>query len=640
MGKATELFEIQTRLAVGDAALVYRAVDPSGRRVALKLLLKEHQIAHPLDVDSLLRDAPVIQTIVGVNIVQLLDAFPDDDGTVLVYEYAEGHRGLDVPNRRPILAEHAVDVAAQLLAALRSGERQRIPHGDLKPSDTVIVDLPEGRPLVMVLDWALANFRKEITPESFAYTAPERLDGGAPSHIADLFSAGATLHYLFTGQRLLPYATRGEFSMAWPSLDVHALAALRPDLPKTLVAWIGKLIAPDPSQRPESAVKALEALAALHPPLAPAVPESIRPKIVRAATPQPPPPKPVAAQASAIRSAPPRAAAPPQISEDAAAIIAQTKKEIAKIAQKRQALMTYSIILLLFASLGFGGFLYWKSRPQGTVEENANAVTEFPTKRDEPTPPKVTAAPPAQKPAAPTQKPAPAPQPAPAAPANPNEKLAPLASDSFDYAQGANVAGLAGGTDWDGPWSGEGAVIDNGSLLMKPDAKETVISRHYAPGMLDPVDPKLGKFFYVAISIQHNDSKPGPEAEFQFHALNPQGAKDQFRVVIAKVGADFEISIKGDKKKPLIVKDDGKPLRIVQRVELKPANNGTWSVGTKLFINPPIPAPSPPNTAQIELPDFPVYTLPTKLGLMLRKKPTSTTRVTDVQVSQRWRRFQ
>ena len=88
MSRATELFEIQTRLAVGDAALVYRALDQSGRLVALKLLLPEEQIAHPLDVESLLRDASQLQTITGVNIVQLLDAFPDEDGTILVYEYA------------------------------------------------------------------------------------------------------------------------------------------------------------------------------------------------------------------------------------------------------------------------------------------------------------------------------------------------------------------------------------------------------------------------------------------------------------------------------------------------------------------------------------------------------------------------
>lgn len=636
MSRATELFEIQTRLAVGDAALVYRAVDPTGRRVALKLLLREHQISHPLDVETLLRDAPLIQTIVGVNIVQLLDAFPDEDGTVLVYEYAEGHRGLDVPNRRPISAEHAVDVAAQLLAALRSGERQRYPHGDLKPSDTVIVDLPDGRPLVMVLDWALANFRSEITPESFAYTAPERLAGERPSHSADLFSAGATLHYLYTGKRILPCATREEFAAAWPSLDVSTLAVLRPDLPKALVAWVGKLIAPDPAQRPESAVKALENLAALQPPLPPAVPENIRPKVVRQI---PPPPPPVAPPVSAIQQ-PPRASAiqqsqPQQISADTAAAIAETKKDIARLAKKRQMLMLYSFYLLLIASLGFGGFVVWKSRKSEGAQVAEVAIADMPVrasvapvasqKKPEVEKPEVKKPAP-QKTTTPSKAPA-------AAPPKPDDGPIFTAIEPLEYPQGSKLVGLAGGTGWDGPWRGDDAEIDAGAILMKPSATEAVLSRDYAPGLFDP--KKDTTIFYIAITVQHTDATPGGEAEFQFHALDPSGAKQPFRVVIGKVGPDFEVSIKGEK--PIVIKDDKKPLRLVQRLELKKGNDGTWAVKTRLYVNPPVPATGPPKTAQIEAREIPKFTLPPRVGLMLRKKPTPTTRVTGIQVSDRWK---
>lgn len=136
MSYATEQYGISTRLAIGDAGFVCKATDrTNGRTVALKLLLPEEQIAHPLDVDSLLRDAPDIARLSGANIAQLLDAFTDDDGTVLVYEFVDGTRGLDVPQLCPIPAAQAADASSQLLAALRSGERQGYPHGDLKSSD-------------------------------------------------------------------------------------------------------------------------------------------------------------------------------------------------------------------------------------------------------------------------------------------------------------------------------------------------------------------------------------------------------------------------------------------------------------------------------------------------------------------------
>ena len=57
MKSATERFNIETRLAVGCAGLVYRAVErQTNFPVALKLLLGE-EIGHPLDAAALRRDA-------------------------------------------------------------------------------------------------------------------------------------------------------------------------------------------------------------------------------------------------------------------------------------------------------------------------------------------------------------------------------------------------------------------------------------------------------------------------------------------------------------------------------------------------------------------------------------------------------
>src|SRR6185436_9703877 len=103
--------------------------------------------------------------------------------------------GAEFPQQRKLDATQALDVAAQLISSLRSGERQRMPHGDLKPSQIIFVDMPDGRPFTFVLDWALALFRANLPEDSLPFLAPERLAGGPPSHCADLFSAGAVLFY-------------------------------------------------------------------------------------------------------------------------------------------------------------------------------------------------------------------------------------------------------------------------------------------------------------------------------------------------------------------------------------------------------------------------------------------------------------
>ena len=664
MSRATELFEIQTRLAVGDAALVYRAVDPSGRRVALKLLLPEHLIAHPLDVESLLRDAPQLQTIAGVNIVQLLDAFPDDDGTVLVYEYAEGHRGLDVPNNRPIAAEHAVDIAAQLLSALRSGERQRYPHGDLKPSDTVIVDLPDGRPLVMVLDWGLANYRSELTPGSYAYTAPERLAGCPPSHVADLFSAGAVLHYLFTGKRLLPCETKDEFMAAWPGLDVNALAVMRPDLPKALVDWIALLIAPDPAARPESAVKALEALAALNPPLPPAVPEHIRPRIVRA-------PQPVVQPVSKIqpRPAPPPVAAPAQAAPAnpaaAAAALNRAKQELDRLARKRQSLALMTTYLVVIAGLAFGGWFLYKRglNPSAKPEEStlASAAGRTPSRGaaepaastpEPPAPeparvpqpaPSVAAATPAPKAPAPQPQPAPPPPkpPEPAPAANPGSR----AVESFQYAGGAPIVGSSGGVGWEGPWTGGNAEIEDGAfpnvtpvspggkLLFKPAPNDTWVSRIVDPAV-GLVDQKSGGVYYFTLTFSHTDSVFTPESEFQYNPIDPAHQNKPLRVIIGNEGKGFEVAI-NDRKKVIKLPNTPGPIRLVQKFTFTPDANNRWKVECRLFVNPPAGTKEPGQPNMIVTgTGFP---MPAKIGIALRKKPTPTTRVDEVRFAKEWK---
>lgn len=689
MSRATELFDIQTRLAVGDAALVYRAVDPSGRVVALKLLLNENQVSYPLDVEALLRDAPQLQTITGVNIVQLLDAFPDEDGTVLVYECAEGHRGLDVPGKRPIEAGHAVDIAAQLLSALRSGERQRYPHGDLKSSDTVIVDLPDGRPLVMVLDWGLANYRRELTPESYAYTAPERLAGEPPSHTADLFSAGAVLHYLFTGKRLLPCRTLEEFAAAWPTLDTHALAVLRPDLPKALVEWIAKLIAPDPAMRPASAVKALEELATLNPPLPPAVPERIRPKVVRAI----PPPPPVAPPVSAIRQAPRASAvqARPQPAEapdtETTKAINEAKKEVARLAKKRQALSLASIFLLLAACLGMAGFYIWKTQGGKSTAESEGTVADMPSRDSKPVPaataplpsatsiPPKTEVPPAAKPpvvakASPAAKPPEIVPPTPAAPAAPATPPTPptpattsgyIAIEGFEYPAGSKVEGLAGGTGWAGPWAvnfPDLALVEAGSVPFarvptvgekvrlksngKPlvpgappppaNANDVTLTRFLPPGAI-VVDPKKQNIFFFRITIQHSDSPYGPESEFQFNAFDPSGIQKPIRVIVGDQGLGVEVSMH-DRTTLARLPTSNRPLCVVQRFELKPEPGGKWTLTSRVFLNPNPESPAPPLHDLERV--VKGVTLPQQFGVLIRKKPTPTTLIDEVRFAHRW----
>ena len=67
-------------------------------------------------------DSSLLMKITGAHICQLFDAY-HDDGPVLVYEFAEGVSGDELHSKRNPDAAQAVDIAAQILSALRAGER-------------------------------------------------------------------------------------------------------------------------------------------------------------------------------------------------------------------------------------------------------------------------------------------------------------------------------------------------------------------------------------------------------------------------------------------------------------------------------------------------------------------------------------
>ena len=343
MGLTTQTYDILTRLAVGNGALVYRAVNKAThRQVALKLLVQDGDVDHRFNVEALLADSQRLRQITGAHVCQLLDAYQDDDGPVLVYEFANGTSGAELPAERKLDAAQTLDVAAQLISALRSGERQKSPHGDVKPSNIVFMDLAEKRLFTLVLDWGLTAYRAVVADDSLPFLAPERLAGAAASHRADLFSAGAVLFFLCTGKALVAGTNRTELQAAWQKTRPALLAEMRPDLPPKFVQWLCSLLELSPEKRPESAVDALATLAALNPPPPPVPPESFRPRPVTKIAALPiasgivkPPPKTEVKPISAIRQPPPPA--------DIATAAKQLTKPAAGRVKKSHVAMTLSL---------------------------------------------------------------------------------------------------------------------------------------------------------------------------------------------------------------------------------------------------------------------------------------------------------
>jgi len=171
-------------------------------------------------------------------IVALLDA-GSQPVPHLVMERAPGH-GLRTWLEADALSEDDVaQIGVQLFDALATLRRAGVVHADIKP-ENLIVDRKDGALMVQLVDFGLAMTHSGGT---FAYLAPEVLDGCTPSSEGDVYMAGLVLWEILHG------------SLPW---DPHSLQARLVTTPSAKVGpmWLRELLSevlsPRPARRPSA----------------------------------------------------------------------------------------------------------------------------------------------------------------------------------------------------------------------------------------------------------------------------------------------------------------------------------------------------------------------------------------------------
>ncbi len=199
---------------------VFRAHDDRlGRDVALKLI-RPSSSANPDHLRRFELEARAAAGLNHPNIVAIYDVGSHEGSPYIVCELLEGQTLRRALAEGPLPVRQAVDYVQQVILGLIAAHGHRIVHRDLKPENLFVTT--DGR--VKILDFGVAKLQPAVEDEgrpldqlttvtksgsvvgTIAYMSPEQLRGKAVDHRSDIFSMGAILYEMVTGQR----AFRGE----------------------------------------------------------------------------------------------------------------------------------------------------------------------------------------------------------------------------------------------------------------------------------------------------------------------------------------------------------------------------------------------------------------------------------------------
>lgn len=257
-GQLFEGWQVERLLSESRQSLLYRVSDPQQHPWLLKTLpASRENDSHA--AQALLQEEWFLRRVAGRYFPEVHHANQRQHLYYLMREHpgitlAEHHR-----LHGNLSLNHGLEIASRLLRALGMLHRRNILHRDIKPENLLHSSDGELRLLDFGLAYCpgLSSTPPGELPGTPGYIAPEAYSGAAPSVAQDLYSAGVTLYYLFTGH--YPHGEIEAFQRPRFGTPVAA-SRYRPDLPEWLVHNLDKALATDPTQRFETAEEWLLAL--------------------------------------------------------------------------------------------------------------------------------------------------------------------------------------------------------------------------------------------------------------------------------------------------------------------------------------------------------------------------------------------
>lgn len=254
----SDTYEILEKLGEGAGGIVYKAYH---KRLRQEVVIKQHRKSAVSLIGSR-READILKNLHHSYLPQVLDFLEADGDVYTVMSYVPGRSfAWLLKEGYTFTPKELVKWGMQICSALNYLHSQNPPviHCDIKPANIMVT--PQGD--ICLIDFNISFYLgdKAVLGYTDGYTSPEQYimalsretgqNGAQEVHIderTDIYSVGATLYHLATGQKAGNYREK---------IDIRYLAGFTGE---TLAQVIEKAMRIDPGQRFQSAYEMFRAL--------------------------------------------------------------------------------------------------------------------------------------------------------------------------------------------------------------------------------------------------------------------------------------------------------------------------------------------------------------------------------------------
>jgi eukaryotic-like serine/threonine-protein kinase len=243
-------YEIIREIGQGAMGIVYEARDPKiQRRLAIKTVRfsDEFEESRIKEVKRrFMQEAEIAGQLSHPSIVSIFDVGEDYDLTYLAMEYLEGtdlRKYCGIGNLLSL--RKVLFIISEVALALDYSHTQGVVHRDIKPGNIMLLD--NGK--VKVTDFGIAKAVSATQTKSGVilgtpnYMSPEQINGEEIDGRSDLFSLGAVMFEMLTGQ--VPFHGKNITNLLYEITQVKhpSVREINPKIPKVCEQVLDKALA-------------------------------------------------------------------------------------------------------------------------------------------------------------------------------------------------------------------------------------------------------------------------------------------------------------------------------------------------------------------------------------------------------------